>query len=45
MMNTRCLEEGTHKIKPDLDSYREKDDNRFEMNKFYYSFNFIVNIM
>lgn len=26
MMNTRYLEEGTQRIKPDLDPYREKDD-------------------
>jgi len=31
MMNTRCLEEGMQNIKPDLDPYREKNDDRFEV--------------
>ena len=32
MMNTRCLEEGTQRIKQDLDPYKEKNDDRFEVN-------------
>lgn len=31
MMNTRCLEEGKKKIKPDLDPYRSAEDKRLKV--------------
>lgn len=32
MLNTRCLEEGTKKIKPDLDPYRSSADERLKVH-------------
>ena len=32
MLNTRCLEEGVQKIKPDLHPYRSSDDTRLKVS-------------
>ncbi len=37
MLNTRSLEEGSKKRKPDLDPYRTADDHRLKVYTYHYS--------